>query len=415
MGDLGVMKKTLAWSGVLALGCCLGACSDDGKKAECDLPCDSQGAVSCQNVEGTTFTAMCDWDEKAGCFQWSPQEFCEGKCDNGVCRSQSEGDVCNTCSEVGVRSCLGKDLVECRKMADGCLKNDVVETCPIACSGAACSACPTNCTEGEYQCSGKTLRQCVKNASTDCTEWKTIKTCGAFCKAEYGVCTEDLPSCLLKNGVTATVRQWTDGDTVWVVAKSDGTCNDYEYDSESKRWKNIRWRIRIHGIDAPECKKAQNKFYYYTCVKDTNYTDTNEPYGYESWVWADKLLPYGSDVILTCEDVDKKTGVCIYDATADDDADEDQQVYNRFLTYIGYSKNNATYDFSTELAREGLAFSNTKFSSEKRSQICSASKEAQDARKNIWSLGSTASEVLSHMGKSKSKGLKNMAKTCGMK
>ncbi len=213
--------------------------------------------------------------------------------------------------------------------------------------------------------------------------------------------------------MTAKVRQWTDGDTVWVVAKSDGSCNDYEYDAEDKKWKNIRWRIRVHGIDAPECSKAKNQYYYYTCIQDSKYTNTNERYGYESWKWAETLLPYNSVVTLTCDDYDKSTGICEYDATADDEADEDEVVYNRFLTYIGYAKNSASYDFSTELAREGLAFSNTKFSSSKRKAICDASKEAKDNGKNIWSLGSSVSDVLNKMGKKKKKGLKNMAKTCG--
>ena len=105
-------------------------------------------------------------------------------------------------------------------------------------------------------------------------------------------------------------------------------------------------------------------------------------------------------------------GVCEFDNTSDDDADEDEQVYNRFLTYVGYSKNNASYDFSVEIAREGLAFSNTKFPSSKRQQICDSQKEAINAKKNIWSLGNSISDVLKKMSTTKQKGLSSMSSRC---
>lgn len=252
-----------------------------------------------------------------------------------------------------------------------------------------------------------------KNAAGE-TTWDTIRTCTSNCKATAGKCSEDLPSCTLTNGVTAKVRQWTDGDTVWVIPKPSDACNDYEFDAKENRWKQIRWRIRIHGIDAPECSKGKNKYYYYTCIRDSKYTNNNERYGYESWEWAQyHLLPFNSEIVLTCDEYDPKTKICSYDATADDDADADEVVYNRFLAYIGYSKNSASYDFSTELAREGLAFSNTKFKSNKRAEICAASKEAKDAKKNIWSLGNSVSEVLSKMGSTKKNGFSNMPRLCG--
>ena len=213
--------------------------------------------------------------------------------------------------------------------------------------------------------------------------------------------------------MTAKVRQWTDGDTVWVIPKPSDASNDYEFDAKENRWKQIRWRSRIHGIDAPECSKGRNKYYYYTCIRDSKYTNNNERYGYESWEWADDLIGFGSEIVLTCDEYDPKTKICSYDATADDDADADEVVYNRFLAYIGYSKNSASYDFSTELAREGLAFSNTKFKSNKRAEICAASKEAKDAKKNIWSLGNSVSEVLSKMGSTKKNGFSNMPRLCG--
>lgn len=404
--------------GAFALVATVASCS--GESRACDAPCDDIGAQGCYTYvypsdsgeERVVARAVCKRDETAGCASWDPVEICDKTCADNVCDSTG-GSCVSDCSEAGALSCSGTHVTECREAEPGCFKRIETEQCPKYCSNGQCSDCPESCEAGAYQCYGKTLKQCANDEASGCMTWKTVKTCAGYCKADLGKCTDDLPACTLKNGVTAKVRQWTDGDTVWVVAKSDGTCNDYEYDAEDKKWKNIRWRIRVHGIDAPECSKKQNNYYYYTCIQDSKYTNENERYGYESWKWAETLLPYNSEVILTCDDYDKNTGICEYDATADDEADEDEVVYNRFLTYIGYSKNSASYDFSTELAREGLAFSNTKFSSSKRKAICDASKEAKDSGKNIWSLGSSVSEVLKKMGSSKQKGLKNMAKTCG--
>ena len=80
---------------------------------------------------------------------------------------------------------------------------------------------------------------------------------------------------------------------------------------------------------------------------------------------------------------------------------------NRILAYLGYVKNNTSYDYSTEMARLGMAFSNTKFSSSKRRQICMAQIDAQSAHVGIWATGG-----LSQMGSGKRNGLKNMERIC---
>lgn len=367
------MRRLWETIGGIALAIVAVSCSNDSASHGCESPCEEPDAQACYTFgsgeNSLVARAKCELDEKAGCFQWNFVEACNETCENDVCDPESKPEP------------------------------------P--------SPKPPSCTDGKYACFGKTLKQCKKDAVGE-TTCDTIKTCSSSCKATVGKCSEDLPSCTLTNGVTAKVRQWTDGDTVWVIPKPSDACNDYEFDAKENRWKQIRWRIRIHGIDAPECSKGKNKYYYYTCIRDSKYTNNNERYGYESWEWAQyHLLPFNSEIVLTCDEYDPKTKICSYDATADDDADADEVVYNRFLAYIGYSKNSASYDFSTELAREGLAFSNTKFKSNKRAEICAASKEAKDAKKNIWSLGNSVSEVLSKMGSTKKNGFSNMPRLCG--
>lgn len=238
----------------------------------------------------------------------------------------------------------------------------------------------------------------------NCPYWETIQECDTVCSPEFGKCFDGLPACKFTNNIKATILQWTDGDTLWVRAKSDGNCNDHEYSAEQSDWQNIRYDIRVHGIDAPECSKQQNKYRYFTCVQNTTYYTTNnqnEPYGYEAWVEAEKMLPYESEVLLSC-DKTNTDGTCVFDRTED-----------RYLAYIGFTQNNASYDFSTELTRKGLAFSLTKFDSSKRSDICKAQKEAMNAQRNIWSLADhTVSGVSAKFGPSKKNWLKYMEKRC---
>lgn len=405
----------LQWSLVEACDktCEANVCDPVVEPGRCDFPCSVPGASECHTFESggekLLGRAVCVNDEKAGCKRWSLVEECNDTCEENVCDPVPGGCV-SDCLTVGERSCRHGDVVECQEVDSGCLKKILVESCEGYCDGGQCKECPTSCTEGSRTCFGYVLKQCKRN-SIGCLDWEDVKQCEVFCSKETGSCSEDLPACKLTNGATATVVQWTDGDTLWLYPESKGLCNEKKFDPKEKKWKNIRWRARIHGIDAPECTKERNKYYYYTCIKDSVYTDTNEPYGYEAWDWAQTKLPFRTEVVLTCDKTNWETGACQYDATADDDAEDPS--YNRYLVYLGYSEGSASYDYSTEIARKGLAFSNTKFASSKRSAICRASKEAKDAKVNIWSLADTVSGVLEHMGYTKQRGLKNMPGICG--
>ena len=333
---------------------------------------------------------------------WIDIDTCQIACQNATC-TQTLPDPQADC-EFGTKRCSGNLLQTCQMDINNNTLWVTQATCPDGCDPNALSCIDPSqpqitCTANTRRCLGKHLQSCQTGVNGS-TSWVTDKTCDAFCVPDKWICSETLPQCKLKNNSKATILQWTDGDTLWVRAVSDGTCNDYEYVQSQSKWMKLRYDLRIHGIDAPECAKRQNQYGYYTCVQNANYTNTNERFGYESWAEAVKLLPYEYEVTLTCDETEYD-GTCVFDRTD-----------SRYLVYMGYARNNASYDFSVELARQGLAFSNTKFASSKRKEICTAQKEAIQAKRNIWSLGNTVSEVLSKMSTTKQTGLKKMESLC---
>ena len=156
------MRRLWETIGGIALAIVAVSCSNDSASHGCESPCEEPDAQACYTFgsgeNSLVARAKCELDEKAGCFQWNFVEACNETCENDVCDPE--------------------------------------------------------CTEGKYACFGKTLKQCKKNAAGE-TTWDTIRTCTSNCKATAGKCSEELPSCTLTSGVTAIVRQWTDGDTVW--------------------------------------------------------------------------------------------------------------------------------------------------------------------------------------------------------
>ena len=388
--DIGTRKC----SGMDLMECKASGDSSAWSKLEtCTTACENDACVNSQ--QGCDIgTRKCDGMDLMECkasgdsSAWSKLETCTTACENNACKSSGPA-IC----EVGRIACSGINRRECID-DNGTIKWKLLETCPRSCKDGECSdECPATCTPDTYSCSGKTLSKCEPREN-GCYGWQTQKNCERFCYADVGKCAEDLPLCELTNNSNAALIEWVDGDTAWVRPIGNGKCNEYEYDSETSNWVRIRFNIRIHGIDAPECTKAYNGRYL-TCTQDTNYTNDNERYGYESWQAAVSLVPAETNIILTCDDPEPN-GTCPVDATG-----------HRDLAYIGYSKNSASYDFSTELTRLGMAFSNTEFSSSKRKDICLAQKEAQDANIGIWSTGG-----LSQMGSAKRRNLSDMETIC---
>lgn len=337
--------------------------------------CDGLNAQECQSVGHGT--------------DWITVETCEKNCLDGECVTSGQ-PVCT----VGEFTCSGSLRMVCKEEI-GAVQWDVNRQCPELCRDGDC-VCAAGCTPDSFKCVGKNLNQCRPNEH-GCHHWSQLKTCESHCDASMGLCTEELPTCQLKNNSRAEVIHWVDGDTVWVGAFKGDQCNDFKYDSEKGKWIKVRLKIRVVGIDAPECKKKQDAdSNYWSCTRNSSYSNSNEPYGYEAREAAVSLLPKGSIVTLTCDNP-KADGSCPLD-----DTDEE-----RTLAYIGYEKDQASYDFSIEMARLGMAFANTKFPSSKLKEICAAQQEAQNAQRGLWATGG-----LSQMGSDKRNGLSDMAKLC---
>ncbi len=360
------------------------------------------------------FMTACD---ESGSTQDDDYHFCTGETISS-CRSLPMCDPtwCNEtlsmCLSLGndyaatMPLCDTSDAVDCTKLnydtcmkaaacnsKCGCLDQDPSPTCqdnPIQ----------TSCTPGSARCSGKLRQECNTEGS-----WLTVETCSTYCAKNSQNQTSCVDPCLPKAGSQGTIVNITDGDTMTImIHPKDGECSSYYYS------------VRLHGIDSPEC--AKEKVYrdihydnntsngsFYSCKNDTNYyasgSSVNDPYGWEAYQQALEFLPIGANITISCDRNDKDGG-CEIDDTG-----------SRRLVYVGFTQNNASYDFSTEMARAGAALANTDYYSttSKIKAICKAMGEAQTSKKGMWANGSV-STVLSQINGKKWKN--SMQKKCNL-
>ena len=222
------------------------------------------------------------------------------------------------------------------------------------------------CTPGHRRCDGRTLMECDGTSYS-----KLVETCARYCvdgsSGSNSECSDYFPECTIKNGSRVRVIGWNDGDTVVVQPDpDDNSCDNYAHFS-----------IRVYRVDSPECSKSQNYKYsnIKTCTQDTNYTSTNDPYGYDAWQASTAMADAGTFVTLYCDNADEY-GVCPTDANG------------RPLAYVSVGNK----DISTELTRLGLAIPSlgrVPPQSEREATICDALFEAVKERRKIWSVCST--------------------------
>ena len=162
---------------------------------------------------------------------------------------------------------------------------------------------------------------------------------------------------VLREGVSGTVTVVIDGDTVHVTVNG---------------WYHV---VRLQGINAPECARAlvnTTDGNQYQCVSD------DELWGFSSSE-ALEARALGAAVTVTC---DQEPGeACPTDA------------FDRFLAFV---ESEELGDLGEWMARNGHAFSFTKFSSTRRATYCEAEDHAQAEGLGMWSLG-TKEEVLAQM------------------
>ncbi|MBO4350710.1 MAG: thermonuclease family protein [Proteobacteria bacterium] len=224
---------------------------------------------------------------------------------------------------------------------------------------------PNQCTVGHRRCEGFNLMEC------DGTSYSTlIENCYHYCEdgtdGSNSSCSSYWPDCTIKNGSSARIIGWNDGDTLIVLPESeDSSCYP------------TRHTIRVYYIDSPECSKKQNKYYsnIMTCIQDNIYTSTNDPYGYEAWEAVTSMANSDTFVRLYCDNADEYNNCPV-------------ESNGRYLAYVSVDK----LDISTELTRLGLAIptlGRIAVQSEREKAICNALFEAVKARRNLWSTCTT--------------------------
>jgi len=363
---------------------------DDDKSSNGD---DKSGNESfCRSMDSSACLANLDLCEAEWCGEAPSPDKCASMTNDEACNDTQCGEYCD-CSEYTDAQC-GTHAT--------CVANN-------KCAAADPCADYISCEVGETQCNGGTesLIACVQTKN-GCTKWdasNVVTKCSSMPSTPYcvnGACADSKNVCLPSNNSNAKVVNVTDGDTfrLLVSGKDGDDCIPSIYS------------VRIHGIDAPECEKRQDADGYYSCIKSTNYGTykgqgdayvTNDPYGYEAMLQAIELAPEGTMVKLSC-DQNEADGGCQIDATE-----------ARRLVYMSVTSNGKTFDFSTEMARKGAAFANTKFynTTSKIKTICSAMGEAQKSHSGMWTQGKSIKQVINAVyGKS---WLDSMQKKCGIK
>lgn len=157
-----------------------------------------------------------------------------------------------------------------------------------------------------------------------------------------------VPEKVLINGLDVIVTHVTDGDTVYVVKKPGG-------------WAS---RVRLKGINAPECKKKTASDGFQECSSDDDY------YGLESFNIA-KALAKGEfrKVKISCLE---KDGEC------------EKDTFGRYLAYLELPDGR---DLAQEVIKAGGGWAFTAFTAEKMADFCRAEAAAIKARKGMWSKG----------------------------
>lgn len=157
---------------------------------------------------------------------------------------------------------------------------------------------------------------------------------------------------MLIHGINVTIVHVTDGDTLYVVKKPGG-------------WAN---RIRLKGLNAPECKKERKQgSSFQQCRAD------DEIFGLESYKIAKGL---GTGTFR------KAKVVCVM---KNNECEKDD--FGRYLAYLELPDGK---DLSEAIIRAGAGWAFTSFSARKLKQLCEAEADAIKAKQGMWSKGRAA-------------------------
>jgi endonuclease YncB( thermonuclease family) len=156
-----------------------------------------------------------------------------------------------------------------------------------------------------------------------------------------------VPEKVLIDGLDVIISHVTDGDTIYVVKKPGG-------------WAS---RIRLKGLNAPECHKVRNGSFQ-SCDKDDDY------FGLGAYEIAKKLANGDfRKAKLACIE---KQGECEKDS---------------FGRYLGYIVLPDGRDLGNEIIAAGGGWSFTRYTATKLKQYCGTEADAIKAKKGMWTQG----------------------------
>ncbi len=151
-------------------------------------------------------------------------------------------------------------------------------------------------------------------------------------------------------------------------------------------------RIRLAGINAPECHKERSRTTRgrtsSSCVKD------DEAHGHAAFVYLKKAI-HKKMVEIDCPR-EKGSSLCEMDH------------FSRLLGTIWLNGE----DINRKLVAEGMAMAFTKYPHAERASYCQAEFEARKARKGLWSLAGDVPGVLSLMSAQTRKWYKKHDELC---
>ncbi len=153
----------------------------------------------------------------------------------------------------------------------------------------------------------------------------------------------------IANGVEVRVAHITDGDTLYLVTGVGG-------------WAH---RVRLLGVNAPECKKSKRGSFY-SCSADDEY------FGLKSYVLVKEYLKNVSTLTIVC----KNSG----DTCEKDD-------FDRYLVSLTLKDGK---DLGSEIIRLGAAWAFTRYSDNQRKERCKAEADAIKNKRGMWKDGRPA-------------------------
>jgi endonuclease YncB( thermonuclease family) len=146
---------------------------------------------------------------------------------------------------------------------------------------------------------------------------------------------------------------------------------------ETKETAPRTFKLRLAGINAPECHKERRRTargkQSASCKSD------DEAHGHASYLHLKKLLD-GKSITLTCKTV-RGSSIC------------EQDRYRRLLATLW----DGTVDVNKKMLEDGMAMAFTKYPHDDRAAYCTAELAARAARRGLWALARDVPGVLSLM------------------